>query len=143
MLLWSQSCSSVCAPSRKLWGSNGRIGLRHCPAPLPVGCWRAKKKRKKAACHQHRNGDMGRSISKSHRMEKILLDLAGLKGGMGWASFFFCPPFSSPPLTHFPRTLFQAPGEYSPSCQCDVAHRGNHAAFSGLGAACSVEKMQL
>ena len=36
-------------------------------------------------------------------------------------------------LSHFPFTLFQAPGEYSPSCQCNVAHRGNHAASLASG----------
>lgn len=38
-----------------------------------------------------------------------------------------CPP------SHFPFTLPEAPGEYSPSCQCNVAHRGNHAASLASG----------
>lgn len=34
---------------------------------------------------------------------------------------------------HFPFTLPEAPGEYSPSCQYNVAHRGNHAASLASG----------
>lgn len=35
---------------------------------------------------------------------------------------------------HFPFTLLRSPGENSPSCQCNVAHRGNHAASLASGA---------
>lgn len=51
---------------------------------------------------------------------------------------FFLPPSPTPPPTlhspHFPFTLLRSPGENSPSCQCNVAHRGNHAASLASGA---------
>lgn len=51
--------------------------------------------------------------------------------------FFLSPSPTPPPALHsphFPFTLLQSPGENSPSCQCNVAHRGNHAAPLASGA---------
>lgn len=51
-----------------------------------------------------------------------------------------CPPL--PPFP-FPFTLPEAPGEYSPSCQCNVAHRGNHAASLASGCLLPAENATL
>lgn len=48
-----------------------------------------------------------------------------------------------PPPSHFPFTLPEAPGEYSPSCQCNVAHRGNHAASLASGCLLPAENATL
>lgn len=105
------------APSGEVSGSNSRIGLEDSPG---VCCHAPACEC--SACHQYWGGGAGRSISKSDCTQRIL---RSRQKRLGWAF--------PPPLSHFPFTLFQAPGEYSPSCQCNVAHRGNHAASLASG----------
>ena len=121
-----QRCSSCAAGV--LWESEGRMGLEDTPPPSPHQCAKA------LSVISVKVVVRGRSISKSNCTQRIL---------RSWQKRVECP--SPPPHTHthFTFTLPEAPGEYSSSCQCNVAHRGNHAASLAWGAACSQQKMQL
>lgn len=124
-----------CGGGRGVWGSNSGIGLEDSPrcalpcTSVPMLCLSSILRR--------RRGEIYQQIQLHAENSEVPAEK-----GLEWA--FSPPPFPLPSHSpHFPFTLLQSPGEYSPSCQCNVAHRGNHAASLASGAARSQEKMQL
>lgn len=103
--------------SGEVWGSNSRIGLEDSPG---------------ACCHAPRvpmlclSSILRRWRGEIYQQIQLHAENSEVPAENGWNGLFF-------PLSHFPFTLLQAPGEYSPSCQCNVAHRGNHAASLASG----------
>lgn len=105
------------ASSREFSGSNSRIGLQNPPWCV-LSCTHVPKLCLSSILRRRRR-EIYRQIQLHAENSEVLAE----NGGMG------IPPLS----LHFPFTLLQAPREYSPSCQCNVAHRGNHAASLAPG----------
>lgn len=114
------------------WGvcSNSRIGLEDSPwcvppcASVPTLCLSSILRRWR--------GEINQQIQLLAENSEVPAEKGGLNG-------LFSLPFpphrpSALHSPHFPFTLLQSPGENSPSCQCNVAHRGNHAASLASGA---------
>lgn len=127
-------CRHPAGAGGTFWGSNSRIGLEDSPrcapprASVPTLCLSSILRRWRDQIYQQ--------IQLHAENSEVPAEKEGLNG-------LFSPPPLDPRThlhpsalhsPHFPFTLLRSPGENSPSCQCNVAHRGNHAASLASGA---------